>query len=933
MNIPEKLQEILKKDDISLGIVLKIVESFEPILKKSNMLFFEEYTDHGIEHIEMVLKVAEYLISEESFQYIQPKEVAILILVIILHDIGMYTEFPTFNALINGEYDKVKVESFDKKTWRELWEDYLSEVRHLSSKQKENIFGNPNEIINDPDLSNKNKLTEPDKKLIGEFIRRNHARLAHEIALKGFIGNEIIPFGNSNLDERDKQLVGVIARSHGVNIRDTYLYLKDIAQDAWKYPDGLNVIFFMVLLRIADYLHIDKSRTNKYLLKIKTFNSPNSLREHKIHLSIRHIDFGTQEPELIYVECNKPENPQMYVKIQNLIKDIQHEFDLSWAILGETYGFLPKEKPQIKFRRITSNLNHPTFLEQIDYVPKKISFEVNNEVAKLLVAPLYGDNPTFGVRELVQNATDACKERIKIENDNKNTDYTPFVTVSVDEISKEQYSFKIKDNGKGMTLDEIQNYFLSVGSSFRKTIEWKKEFEGKVSRNGRFGIGVLAAFLLGDKITVKTKSYKNGESAYEFSTDLCADFIDVKKISGFEIGTEIEIAMSEKIFHKLTSEKNIISWKDWYVGEIPEIQYLLCGNKQKPKWSFTPSKNFIPQSKEYGTIHWKYLKDWKDSLHILVVCNDIIITLSYPDHRFTVEDSSLSHGHYIIIDKPCIFIEDTQGMLPLKLDRTDLDTTKLPFEKDLLLDVSKDFIAQLLMAPISINGFSTPVFFPHKTEFLFLKTGFVFASDYFINRLNDSQHKYFFLDISIDNDSRESEYIPTLLNDLPEYVLNLRPLKTIDEIRGYDKTGIRLFRKGHEVHHSNWQYTNNYIIDVYNYFKNKSFDNKIVWEDDNFFIVKGISNQTKTDESTIKNLLSIMEKMNNKIITIEEIPFEEMIERSLKGGTILDNLLEKYFVKNFIIPYNMEERKVLFQLAFDELKDYIKDYERDSKSM
>ena len=52
-----------------------------------------------------------------------------VVFAIVLHDIGMHTEFSTFKAMIEGKYDDVKVDVLDKKTWNELWIDYLSESR------------------------------------------------------------------------------------------------------------------------------------------------------------------------------------------------------------------------------------------------------------------------------------------------------------------------------------------------------------------------------------------------------------------------------------------------------------------------------------------------------------------------------------------------------------------------------------------------------------------------------------------------------------------------------------------------------------------------------------------------------------------------------------------------------------------------------------
>jgi len=917
MNIPPKFDKILKNNQAFDAMVKDIITDFEPILKDNKLFFFEEYTEHGIEHIEMVLKTAEFLIPDESFEYIKPEEIAIFILAVVFHDIGMHTYFSTFKAMLDGKYNDVRVDVFDNgKTWQKLWDDYLLEARHWNSKQLNDIFGNPNEIAKEPDLSDKDKLTEADKKLIGEFIRRNHARLAHEIALKGFIGDNTIYFKSSKFDERYKELIGIVARSHGIKIRETFCYLKKIAQDAWQYPDGLNVVFLMVLLRISDYLHIDKTRTNHLLLKVKALNSPVSIREHKMHLSIRHIHFGDlKEPELIYVECDKPVDARMYVKIQTLIKDLQHELDLSWAILGEIYGFNPEKRPKFKFRRIDSNLE----ALELDYVPQNIAFKINNELSKLLVAPLYGDDPKYGIRELVQNATDACKERMKIEKDKGNTNYDPLVTVSINKINEEHYLFKIQDNGKGMTLDEILNYYLSIGSSFRQSYEWKREFtsrDGNVSinRNGKFGIGVLATFLLGDEITIKTKSYKKGTYAYIFKATLNSENIDVKKLDNFDIGTTIEILMPYDSFVLLKEKKHGgISWTSWYINEKPSIKYYF--NKRKV-YIDKSIDSYITRSflvKNFGKIQWGYktfdIKDWgkKDDAfasNMFVICNDIIITSSSSKSNFKYTDEN----QYIIDTKPSLKIEDPNGILKLKLDRSDLDTDILPFEEELLLDVSKDFIAKLINLPFDKKTIDKHQIYPHNTDFLFLKNGFVLISDYFLKNISDN---LILLRIVTGNDIFQN---PSFIFEISDnFIIYSKPhssqLKKGTIIQEAEVGSILLSKK-----------------EFYEMYRNIMLPYEIEWETEDY-ITCNIRNYKRKSNIFDKEIgISIMNKLGENLQAIQEVPFDILIKR--KGGEILNELFEKYFGDNCIIPYDIEERKKLYPLVFNELKDYMKNYEK-----
>lgn len=98
MKIPDKFKTILESSQLLNSIVLDVLSSFEPVFRDNKLYFFEEYTDHGIDHIEKVLESAAFVITDESYKDLTPSEVAILVLSIILHDLGMHTELSNIQS-------------------------------------------------------------------------------------------------------------------------------------------------------------------------------------------------------------------------------------------------------------------------------------------------------------------------------------------------------------------------------------------------------------------------------------------------------------------------------------------------------------------------------------------------------------------------------------------------------------------------------------------------------------------------------------------------------------------------------------------------------------------------------------------------------------------------------------------------------------------
>lgn len=139
-------------------------------------------------------------------------------------------------------------------------------------------------------------------------------------------------------------------------------------------------------------------------------------------------------------------------------------------------------------------------LRDISLQSSDLEFAVSkNDVVNHFIIPLYEgqDYPEVVMRELLQNAMDACKIVKR--------DYN--IKISVEEEDGKIF-LSILDNGIGMSIADIKNYYLTIGKS------GKREVSNVDDLVGHFGIGALSMFLISDSIFVQTK--KSGDSPISF---------------------------------------------------------------------------------------------------------------------------------------------------------------------------------------------------------------------------------------------------------------------------------------------------------------------------------------------------------------------------------------------------------------------------------
>ena len=894
--IPERLKEKLRSDATWAANVTNVINNSVKIFLRDPKLF-PEYTDHGVTHINHVLEISDKLIHDDTLEKMSAKTLGIYIISAILHDIGMFVTYEEFEKLISADCNYTKIPELDDRSLSEYWEIYLSELKRYSGKTLIRKFGTTD--INFTELPDEGELVDKDILVIGEFLRQHHHKISQYIILNGLLDYDLLDNTGIGKDDTGRILIGITARSHGMNVRGTEKYLESIFGHM-NTPAGTEVFYLMSVLRLADYLDAGEERASHIIEAMHVKYSEISKEEFKWNQSMRYEDF-TWDNEKEYISINVlPENAEQFINVTKWLNSVQHELDLCWAIIGEKYG---SGKCALTIRRVHSNIFEEQVIKRYEnkFYTKEVSLNANADILALLIEPLYGNEPTYGVRELVQNATDACKER-KAKSEGK--EYDGKVSVVLDTKNK---VFTITDNGIGMNIDTIVNYYLSAGASYRNSDVWKKDFsdsrgKSKVLRNGRFGVGVLATFLLGSTATVTTR-HMNDERGWTFDIQLNQDNIEIKRIDA-EIGTTVSVNLSDEVIYKLkNTELEIPDWNGWYFDDTPEVTYIMDNKRCNDTYS-SESWHLLKQQ-EYKKYSWTYKYDMQ-GLDFNAVCNGIIIPSTFHFAR--------SGKYRFNVYTPGIKIEDTEGKLPINLSRTEL--LELPCRKELYKECCKYVLAKLLTVDMSCfieNGHIDFTVIADRRyankDFILSKDGYILCDAAFMKH---SGMRF----LNIFCASRYYRYeIEKANGNFPAAFRNFNGYDTY-----YGKERIRSFL-------SNGSMLGYGVYCDLNYVHMNSEARRYIGD---ITLAGGdsLSNNVRLTEDYY--LWPSKHAVRKKAVNFIGSGYSAVVEtevtfRELRDDDIMLKVLEEYIPANTFIPYNLEERKKMFPKAFKELREYMED--------
>lgn len=323
------------------------------------------------------------------------------------------------------------------------------------------------------------------------------------------------------------------------------------------------------------------------------------------------------------------------------------------------------------------------------------------QLLHLMIHSLYSNKEIF-LRELISNASDAADKlrfRALSSPELYEGDGNLHVRISAD---KEKRTLTLSDNGIGMTRDEVIDNLGTIAKSGTKAfLESIGSDQAKDSQLiGQFGVGFYSAFIVADKVTVRTRSAGvNADQAVFWESEGEGNYTiaDIEKV---ERGTEITLHLREGEDEFLDDWRlrNIISKYSDHIALPVEI-LTTEGEDGEQKWEkinkaqalWTRTKSEVTDE-EYKEFYKHIAHDFTDPVtwsHNRVEGKQEYTSLLYIPAQAPWDLFNRDHKHGLKLYVQRVFImDDAEQFMPnyLRFVRGLIDSNDLP------LNVSREIL-------------------------------------------------------------------------------------------------------------------------------------------------------------------------------------------------------------------------------------------------
>ena len=486
-----------------------------PLLTKVNAREMETFTMHDPKHALKVAHLMWHILHPDRRKTLTPPEIAILVISAFIHDLGM--------ALSPEEREKRFVPTSDIWHRLELDETLKNAMAHLKKQISDETISahirdlahrklcQAEEVLLCQDTRERHASRERYKELLAQlqqFHIEDPTKLPDVISCLSFAGDSF----------HDKLIE--ICTSHGQDI-DFLLANDDTNIERPRFPNDYtlgsctaDLHMCAVALRMADILDFDRERTPPVLFYylLPTNLAPQdskSILEWSKHLTISnwHID---QDAILFRGHCT---NHIVHHAVEQFCDVIENEIKSTLNTFSVRAVASPFDIPT----SVQTNIEQHGYT----YVPYRFELD-DHRVYELLMGGAIYDNPLVAVRELIQNAVDACKLRDSLDKmyePQTNSATTNRIFISYEEPTDQcpQPKLTVRDTGTGMDRWIIEKYFLKVGQSYYRSADFNKtRLQLRIKNQeldfapiSEFGIGFLSCFLLADRLHLITAMWES----------------------------------------------------------------------------------------------------------------------------------------------------------------------------------------------------------------------------------------------------------------------------------------------------------------------------------------------------------------------------------------------------------------------------------------
>ena len=255
----------------------------------------------------------------------------------------------------------------------------------------------------------------------------------------------------------------------------------------------------------------------------------------------------------------------------------------------------------------------------------------------LMINSIYTHKEIF-LRELISNASDAIdKLYYKSLADGatglNRDDFQIFLAAD-----KDSRTLRIRDNGIGMTQEELDQNLGVIAKSGSLKFKSENEKNEDIDIIGQFGVGFYSAFMVSDHVRVESKAY-GAEQAYCWESD-GADGYTIRECEKADHGTEIILHIKEDTEEEKYSEfldtyriRSLVKKYSDYIRYPIRMEVEKTRAKEgaeKPNMSTTlrwrPSTAWCRcgrrikttiTAEEYNSFYKEKFYDWQDPLKVI----------------------------------------------------------------------------------------------------------------------------------------------------------------------------------------------------------------------------------------------------------------------------------------------------------------------------